>query len=106
MEMVVEILSWILLLTGSTFSIIGGIGLFRMPGFYSRVHASGITDTMGAGAILLGLMLQAGLTTVTIKLFFILAFLFITSPTAAHALVNGDMTNGLKPRTQIQEGEE
>ncbi len=104
--MVVDVLSWILLLTGGTFSVIGGIGLMRMPGFYSRVHASGITDTLGAGSILLGLMLQAGLTTVTIKLVFILAFLFITSPTSAHALVNGAMTNGLKPKTQVQEGEE
>ena len=106
MDMVIDIVSWVLLGTGSVFAIIGGVGLLRMPGFYSRVHASGITDTLGAGCILVGLMLHSGLTTVTIKLVFIFAFLLITSPTAAHALVNGAMTNGLRPRTQHQEGEE
>jgi len=106
MSVFVEILSWVFLGVGSAFSLIGAIGLIRMPGFYSRVHASGVTDTMGAGFILVGLMLHSGLNSITIKLIFIFLFLVITSPTAAHALVNGAMTNGLKPRTQHQEGEE
>lgn len=99
-------MSWVFLGLGSAFSVIGGIGLLRMPGFYSRVHASGITDTLGAGLILIGLMIYEGPSEVLVKLVFILVFLLITSPTAAHALVNGAYTNGLKPKTPFQEGEE
>jgi multicomponent Na+:H+ antiporter subunit G len=106
MSMLVQWLGWAFLGVGSAFALIGGIGLLRMPGFYSRVHASGITDTMGAGFIILGLVLHSGINEITIKLVFILVFLLLTSPTAAHALVNGAYTNGLEPKTQHHEGEE
>jgi multicomponent Na+:H+ antiporter subunit G len=105
MAMVLDVLSWALLAVGSLFCVIGGVGLIRMPGFYSRVHASGLTDTMGSGCILIGLALQGGLSNVTIKLIIILGFLLITSPTAAHALVNGAYTHGLRPKTPDTEGE-
>lgn len=98
MERVADLLSWIFLSAGAVFCVIGGVGLLRMPGFYSRVHASGITDTMGAGLVILGLALQSGWSEITIKLILILVFLFVTSPTAAHALVNGAYTQGLEPR--------
>ena len=61
---------------------------------------------MGAGFIILGLALHSGINEVTIKLVFILVFLLLTSPTAAHALVNGAYTNGLEPKTMHHEGEE
>ena len=105
-ETVTAWISCAFLAVGSVFAVIGGIGLLRMPGFYSRVHASGITDTLGAGFILVGLMIYEGPSEVLVKLVFILVSLLITSPTAAHALVNGAYTNGLKPRTPFQEGEE
>ena len=75
-----------LLLVGSFFAVLGGIGILRLPDFYSRTHAGSITDTMGAGLILLGLMVLAGPTAATIKLVMIMLFLFMTSPTACHAL--------------------
>jgi multicomponent Na+:H+ antiporter subunit G len=96
-DFLVDALSWVFLSAGAVFCVIGGIGLLRMPGFYSRTHASGLIDTMGAGLILLGLAFQSGFSEVTIKLLIVLVFLFVTSPTAAHALVNGAYTQGLKP---------
>lgn len=102
----IDWVSWAFLAAGSVFAVIGGVGLLRMPGFYSRVHVSGITDTLGAGFILVGLMIHEGPSDVSVKLVFILVFLLITSPTAAHALVNGAYTNGLKPKTPFQEGEQ
>ena len=59
---------WVLLVTGSLFAIIGGIGLLRMPDFYCRIHAAGITDTMGAGMILGGLVLKAGISLVELAM--------------------------------------
>jgi multicomponent Na+:H+ antiporter subunit G len=92
-----DILSWIFLLAGSALGIIGGIGIHRFPDFYSRLHAVGITDTLCAMLILLGLGLQAGLSIAAFKLVLIFVFLFFTSPTASHALANAAMHSGLKP---------
>ncbi|MFP6654330.1 MAG: monovalent cation/H(+) antiporter subunit G, partial [Myxococcota bacterium] len=55
MELAREIAVWCCLVLGSVFSVIGGIGMIRMPDFYTRSHAAGITDTLGATLILLGL---------------------------------------------------
>ena len=96
--MILDILSWVCLIGGGLLGIIGGIGMHRLPDFYSRTHAAGITDTLCAMLILLGLGLQAGLGIAAIKLAMIFMFLFFTSPTSSHALVNAAMHAGLKPK--------
>jgi len=93
----VDILSWILLVAGGLFSIVGALGLLRMPDFYTRVHAASVTDTLGVGFILLGLMLQAGWTLVTVKLAVIGLLIFFTSPAATHALSRAALERGLEP---------
>ena len=93
----VDIGSAVLLVTGAAFCVIGGVGVLRMPDFYTRTHAASLPDTMGAGLILVGLMLQAGATLVTVKLVLILVFLIFTSPTASHALAHAALLDGIKP---------
>ena len=85
------------MLGGSFFLLIGAIGVLRMPDLYTRSHAAGITDTMGAILILFGLMIQGGFTLITAKLVMILLFLLFTSPAASHALGNTAWSTGLKP---------
>lgn len=97
MEAVVTILSWACLMTGSAFAIIGGVGLLRLPDFYARMHGGGITDTLGAGLILIGLSLQSGLSLVTVKLLLILVFSLVASPTSGYALAKSARTHGLEP---------
>lgn len=97
MNFAVDLASWLLLGAGGVFCVIGGIGLIRMPDFYTRVHAASVTDTLGAGLILAGLMLQAGLTLVCVKLVMIGLLILFTSPTATHALTRAALTRGLEP---------
>lgn len=97
MDMLLTTLSWLCLLLGSFFCISGGIGMLRFPDFYTRMHASGVTDTLGAGLILLGLMLQAGWSLVLVKLILILLFILLTSPTSSHALAKAAVHSKLKP---------
>ena len=92
-----DLASWALLLTGGFLGISGGVGLLRFPDFFTRLHAAGVTDTLCSLFILLGLMLQAGLTLVTVKLFFIMALLSVTGPTAAHVLARAALRAGLRP---------
>lgn len=95
---IIHIFAWVSIGAGSAFAVIGGIGLIRFPDFYTRIHAAGITDTAGAGFILLGLGLEAGLSLVTVKLVFILIFLLFLSPTSTHAVAHGAFATGLRPR--------
>ena len=97
METALDILSWVLLLGGGAFVMIGGIGLLRLPDFYTRLHAAGITDTLGAALIILGMMVEGGLSPVTVKLVLLGALIFLTSPTATHAIANAAFTAGLEP---------
>ncbi|UCE62699.1 MAG: monovalent cation/H(+) antiporter subunit G [Nitrospirota bacterium] len=94
-----NILSWICLLLGSFFAVSGGIGLMRFPDFFSRLHPAGITDTLGAALILIGLMFQAGFNLISVKLMMILAFLLLTTPTATHALAKSALHGNLRPLT-------
>ena len=97
MSLAVDIVGGVLLAAGSIFLLIGGVGLLRFPDLYSRIHPAGITDTAGAGLVLAGLMVHAGLTLVTVKLALILLFIFFTSPTSAHATARAALAAGLRP---------
>lgn len=94
----IDSLSWALLVTGAVACVIGGIGMLRMPDFYTRTHAASITDTAGMMLMMFGLMLQAGLTLITAKLVLIVLFLMITSPTASHALARAALQDSLQPQ--------
>lgn len=96
-QTVLELLSWALILVGGSFGIIGGIGILRMPTFFTRIHAAGMAETMCAPPILLAMMIQAGWSLITFKLLLILMFLFLTSPTASHALAKAALHGGITP---------
>ncbi|MEJ2582031.1 MAG: monovalent cation/H(+) antiporter subunit G [Acidobacteriota bacterium] len=94
---IAEILGWVFILSGSFFLLVGGIGLIRLPDFYTRIHAAGMTDTMGAWLVLVGLMFTAGWSLVMVKLVMLLFFLAVTSPLASHALAKAAYLRGLEP---------
>ena len=97
MSMFIDIASWVSLALGGFFCLVGGIGLIRMPDFYTRMHAASVTETLGAALILLGLMLQAGFTLITVKLAMIGLLIVFASPTASHALARAALLRGVKP---------
>jgi multicomponent Na+:H+ antiporter subunit G len=105
LELSLDIISGILIVTGVAFTLTGSVGLLRFPDFYSRLHGTGITDTMGAELVVIGLLLQAESWIVAVKLILVGLFLFITSPTATHAVAAAAYAYGLKPRTQRWEPE-
>ncbi len=92
-----DVLSWISILAGLFFILVGSIGLIRFPDVYTRLHAAGMTDTMGAGLVLIGLSFQAGLTLITVRLLMIWAFLLFTSPIATHALARAALHGKVEP---------
>lgn len=100
MAILLDVISWALLVTGSFFCLTGGIGLLRFPDFFSRIHAASLTDTLGALLILVGLMLQAGWTMALPKLILILLFSLLAGTTASHAMAKAALKSGLSPYTR------
>jgi len=96
-SVILDILSWICLMGGSFLGISGAVGLFRFPDFFTRIHASGVTDTMCTVLIIGGLMLQAESWQMLAKLLMILLLLTYTSPTSAHSLAKSAIRGGLRP---------
>ena len=97
MDLLADILGGVLLAGGSLLALIGAVGIIRLPDVFARMHAGGIIDTMGAGMILSGLIVQSGFTLVAVKLFMIIAFLLYTTPLATHALAQAALKSGLAP---------
>jgi multicomponent Na+:H+ antiporter subunit G len=83
---VIDVVSAIFLAAGGLFVLSGGLGLLRFPDFYTRIHAAGITDSAGAGLILLGLLMRTTAWETGVRLVIILIFLVLTGPTATYVL--------------------
>lgn len=97
MALLLDVLSWLCIAAGLFFMIVGTIGVLRMPDVFTRLHAAGMTDTMGAGFLILGMCLQTGLTLLTLRLLFVYGFLLFTSPIATHALARAALAGNVEP---------
>jgi multicomponent Na+:H+ antiporter subunit G len=105
MELVLDALSWVAILIGLFFMVVGTVGILRLPGIFSRLHAAGMTDTMGAGFMILGMCIQAGFGLVLVRLVVIYAFLTFTSPISTHALARAALHGGVTPYLVPEEDE-
>lgn len=87
-------ISGIVVLIGAAFALIAGIGLFRLPDVYLRMHAATKAGTLGAGLVLLALALEAQQLEVTARAIAGVLFLFFTAPIAAHLLGRAGYLSG------------
>ena len=96
----------ILLIAGLVFFAGGTLGIMRFPDFYSRLQAAGMLDTMGLLLAMGGLALYTlhdftlGNILTCLKIVMIVVFIYITSPTATHAIVDAGVRAGLSPWNQ------
>jgi len=76
-----------LLLVGALFTLLGSIGLLRLPDFLTRLHAPTKTATLGVGGMLLASMLDLALRgQPSLHQLLIVLFLFLTAPVSAQLL--------------------
>ncbi len=87
----------LLFIAGSFFLIVGAIGIIRFPDFYTRMHPAGKCDTLGQALILLGLIIYEGASFISIKMLFIIIFIFVATPTATHAIAKAAYVAGVEP---------
>lgn len=112
MDMALEILAWIAIVAGLFFMLVGTIGVLRLPDVYTRLHGAGMTDTMGAGFLLLGMAFKTvedildGHTSywlVLTRLVLVYLFLLFTSPISTHALARAGLAGGVEPWSNDEE---
>jgi multicomponent Na+:H+ antiporter subunit G len=90
------IISGILLFTGCFFVVISALGIVRLPDFYSRIHAGSSADSLGQTLMISGLIVYEGFNLTSVKMLFIIIFIYIVNPTAAHAIAKAAWFSGLK----------
>ena len=113
MDIVFDLVAWACIVAGLFFMLTGTVGILRLPDVYTRLHAAGMTDTMGAGLLLAGMAVvtvegmihaEAGYGFVLVRLVLTYAFLLFTSPIATHALARAGLAGGVQPWTADEEG--
>ncbi|MEM9716538.1 MAG: monovalent cation/H(+) antiporter subunit G [Pseudomonadota bacterium] len=97
MSVLIDILSWICMVGGAAFVVIGAFGMVRFPEFWGRLHSASVAESGGMILLVLGMCLQTGWDLVLVKLILIGVFLFITGPTATHAVANAALVSGRVP---------
>lgn len=91
MNILADIIIVLLIIGGAFFFLVSTVGLIRMPDPFSRIQATGKSDTLGAALILLALVINYGISLISIKLLITIAFIWITSPTAAHIIAKAEI---------------
>lgn len=98
-----NIIATVLLIIGLIFFTGGAVGIIRFPDFYSRLHPAGKLDTaglvttMGALALYTASPFTLAALITAVKIMLIVVFVFITSPTATHAIIDAGVRAGLTP---------
>ena len=99
----VDIFSWIFIVTGSCLVVLGAIGILRFRGIWARLHAASVIESGGMIFLLAGMCLQSGDLLIFFKLAFIGLFLFITGPTSTHALAGAILSSTGSNQSQKKE---
>lgn len=94
-----EVLAWIRFFVSATLILIGMvvfffemIGVFRFKYVLNRMHAAALGDTLGIGFVILGLIVMNGLNLTSLKLFFVVVFLWFSSPVSSHLVARLEVT--------------
>jgi multicomponent Na+:H+ antiporter subunit G len=88
-----------LALLGAFFGGVAAVGIVRMPDIYTRTHAASKSDTLGAVLAIAAVAIALQTDLSTAKSVFLLLFMFITNPTAAHAIARAAEDQGIEPWT-------
>lgn len=100
-----EVFEWVRFLAGALLLIAGlvifaieMIGVFRFKYVLNRMHAAAMGDTLGIGFSLVGLILMSGVNFTSLKLLFVIVFLWFASPTSSHLIARLEVTTDEQPQ--------
>ncbi|MCL9818421.1 monovalent cation/H(+) antiporter subunit G [Natronocalculus amylovorans] len=91
------------IVVGLFFTLVSAAGVIRLPDVFSRAHTASQADTLGAGFALAAVALTIGWDSTAAKTVLLLFFIFVTNPTAAHAIARAAYEEGVEPWTKGEE---
>jgi multicomponent K+:H+ antiporter subunit G len=98
-----DLLTGAFLVLGAAFTLIGSIGLARLPDIFTRLHGPTKATTVGVGAILIGSILyfstRGGLS---LHEALVTVFLFMTAPVSAHLLARAALHRRCRSEAAIE----
>lgn len=97
MSEVLLYLGAILLLCGSSFTLLAAIGIIRLPDLYTRMHAASKAGSVGAGLVLIAVAIVCFEGAVALRAIMGVLFLLLTTPVSAHLLARASHRAGYKP---------
>ena len=101
-----EIIAVILLVCSLFFFLASAIGMIRLPDFYSRLHASGNSETLGLMLACLGLVIYEGPTLLSVKIIIVFLLVFLANPIGTHILGKAALKSGNPVWTKKDQEEE
>lgn len=100
--MIISLLSDICLLLGGFLTLTGAVGLLRLPNFYTRLHAASVTESLAAPLLIIGIILDTGVTLDSAKLILIIVIMVVSNPTITHALCRAAAHGGTFPDVETK----
>ena len=99
----IEVLVSVFLIIGSLFALIGAIGLYRLPDFYTRLHGPTKATTLGVGGIVIASMIFFSSQNDGLSLheLLITLFVFVTAPVSANLLAQAALHLKLPSRAPV-----
>ncbi|MBP9791787.1 MAG: monovalent cation/H(+) antiporter subunit G [Rickettsiales bacterium] len=92
-----EYLGIALIIIGGIFCAVGAFGFYRMPDLYTKMHASGISDSCGCMISIVGIICLTGFDKIALKLLFLLCVLLVMNATSTNILTRAAAVTNNKP---------
>ena len=91
----------IFMVGGLFFFMVGTLGILRFPDVFTRAHSAAKCDTLGALLCLVGLIIFSGFNFISLKILFILIFIWITNPIATHLIARAEYYRNIYMKEMI-----
>jgi multicomponent K+:H+ antiporter subunit G len=90
----------VLLIAGGLLTLVGSIGLLRLPNFFMRIHSVSMGNTLGVGCVLIASMLIASALSDRLVIHELLITLFVvfTAPITAIVLMQAAIRRTKPPK--------
>ncbi len=90
-----EWISAILLVIGSAFMLLAGVGVVRMPDLFSRMQAAAKATMLGVGCQFLAVAIYYPHVAITARALLVIGFILLTGPISAHMIARAAYSSGV-----------
>ncbi len=84
--MTIDVITIVLLIGGTAFTLLAAIGILRMPDVFMRMQVATKAATLGVACVAMAAAVHFGDLATTARSVLIVLFLFLTAPVAAHTI--------------------